>query len=96
MAWHGQDEFQQATAREHDRLQFCQVVGRQQAPISHCDDAFDREARNDLLNHGIERAELGGIAVEDLAIQRQTVGGLHDAEHDLAHNEVRVHGVPDP
>ena len=82
-AGHGQDELQRLAAGQLHGLQVGQVVDGQQAPIGHGDDAFDEVALHDLLDDGLERAHLTSIALKDLVVQRQTIGRLHHAQHDL-------------
>ena len=81
---HGQNELQLATAWQRDGPHFLEVVGRQQASISHGNDALDGEPLDDLLDRWHEGFDLRRVAVEHLVVERQAVSGLHHAEHDLA------------
>ena len=75
------------SARQSDGLQLGQVVGGQQPAIGHRDDALDGESLHDLLDDRVERGHLGRVAIEHLVVQRQALGSLHHAEHDLARNQ---------
>ena len=82
-AGHGQDELHRLAAGQFHGLQAGQVVDGQQTPVGHGDDAFDGVALDDLLDDGLERAHLARVALKDLVVQRQTIGRLHHALHDL-------------
>ena len=82
-AGHGQDELQRLAAGQLHGLQVGQVVDGQQASVGHGDDAFNGVALHDLVDDGLERTHLARVALKDLVVQRQTIGRLHHAQHDL-------------
>ena len=95
-ARHRQDELQRLIARQPELAQLLDVVERQQSAVGHDDQPPDvRIAAQHLLQRRRERGRLGGVAGEDLVVDRQALGGLHHAEHELPGDEPLLrHAVP--
>ena len=67
------------------RLQLLQVIDREQPAIGHDDKPPNvRIAIEYPGQRGFERWRLGRVASEDLVIDRQALGRLHDPEQELA------------
>ncbi len=82
---HGQDELHGLLGAAHALpAQPLQIVQAEQTAIGHQHHALDRVQRQNLLNHGAERRCLGRVPFPDPMRQRQSLGRLHHAEHELA------------
>ena len=75
--------------------QLADVLQAEQPAIGHEDDALDREALQDGRQHGLQGLGLGHIARMNRMHERQPIGGLDHAEHELAGDPARllVHAV---
>jgi hypothetical protein len=54
----------------------------------HGDNTLDREASHDFFDGRFDGRHSGDIAVKYFVIQRQTIGRLQHAEHDLARDQI--------
>ncbi|KVZ41191.1 hypothetical protein WK57_19130 [Burkholderia ubonensis] len=79
---HRQDELERPIV-DLNRFDRFEVVQRQQTAISDQHDPPDRVTRQHLLDGRHQRSGFGGIAGEHLMVDRQPVGRLHNAKHDL-------------
>jgi len=84
-ARHGDDELERFAAGQAHGLECLEIVQAQQAPVGHQHQALHRrEALEHLGERGQQDARLTRVAVEHLVVDRQPLGGLHHAEHELA------------
>ena len=79
-----EDKLQSSPTLLGQRCQGVNVVEAQQASVSHQDDALDREALQDGGQHGPQGLGLGHVARMHGMHEGQSLGSLHDAEHELA------------
>ena len=91
---HGQNELKLVAAGQNNCLQIRQIVGGQQAPVGHGNDALDGKARHNLLNDALEGGDLSRVAIKHLVVQRQALSRLHHTEHHLTlHHAYFGHAV---
>ncbi len=87
-ARYSQDELQGLPVGQLHLLQLIHIVKREQAAIGHDDQALDvRVAAEHLLERGQQCRRLSLVAIEDLVINRQALGCLHHAQHELARDD---------
>ena len=92
---HGEDELQRAPALLGQIGQCADVVEAQEASVGHQNDALDGKALQDGRQHGLQGLRLGDVAGVDGVHERQAIGRLHDAEHELSGDaaDLLVHAV---
>jgi len=84
-ARHREDELDRLPVGHLQRRHLLDVVDGKQAPVGYDHETSDvRETGEHGLKRGHQGGRLGGVAVKDLVVDGQPVGGLHDAEHELA------------
>jgi hypothetical protein len=93
----GEDELERPAAPGLLRQgrQLADVLEAEKPAIGHEDDALDREALQDGRQHGLQGLRLGHVARVNGMHERQPIGGLRHAEHELARDPtgLLVHAI---